>query len=169
MRRWISPFLLTAALLAALPAAAQDKAPAGAPKAAASDGTVASSPMIKVPFEVRPLALNDDGGYQAFMEQIAADNRLRCGKLESYGWTFPRGDQGALDRIVQPTMTGMEKNGYAVTKASAESSVMPNVFAFLGKKSKQSVLTVWVPAADAVMLLLCQAEALPSKGKPEKK
>jgi hypothetical protein len=159
MRRRITPVLLAAALLAAGGAAAQDKP--------ASDQTVASSPMIKVKFEVQPIALEDDGSYATFMDQIASDNGRRCGKYESYGWTFPAGDQSALDKIVQPTMTGMEKNGYTVNKANAASAAVPNVAAFAGKKDKQNVLAVWVPAKDAVLLLLCQMEA--NKNKPAKK
>jgi hypothetical protein len=160
MHRWIRPLILSVTLLAAGTAMAQSTAPNKAgPRATPEAGqTVDSSALTGVVFAVKPVPLGDDKVYTDLIDGLAAQKKRHCRTMESYGWTFKKGDQTALDNIVQPTMEGLGKNGYEVTSLPVESAEVPNAAAFTATKRNREILGVWLPSADAVVLLQCQTE-----------
>lgn len=164
MRCWTRPLLLTAVLAAAIsvsagPVAAQD-APKTTPNTAPNTApkTMAVSPMAQVPFAEQPFPLRDDGTFKSYLEKIAADVGRTCGKQESYGWEFRKGDQDKMDRIFQTTMGSFEKTGWLVGETKAKSVQDPLTTVYLADKDRRRLLLVWVPMQDAAMLIMCETK-----------
>ncbi len=156
MPGWIRPLILTAALLAvAAPAGGALAQTAPAP---AAPKTINGSPMAQVPFAEHPFPLSDDGTYREFLSKVAADVRRRCGRLESFGWEFPKGDQAKLDRIFESTMDSFKAAGWAAKAVEARSVQNPDMLVFLADKEKRQLLMVWLPMPDAAMLIMCETD-----------
>lgn len=175
---WMTPtaMILSALVLASGPLVAGDAVaqnagkpanPGAATGAAPGTGvpkTMAGSPLTQVPFDDQPFPLMDDGTYKGFLAKVATDIGRRCGKQESYGWEFRKGDQEKMDHIFQSTMDNFTKSGWQVGQAKAKSVADPESAVYIADKDKRRVLLVWVPMADAAMLLLCETEvAVPKK------
>lgn len=126
--------------------------------------TMAVSPLSKIPFEVHPFPLADNGSYLDFMNRITAESGRRCIKQEQYGWEFTHNDQLAVDKVFQGTMDAAAKGGYQLTKLKPQTITDSETAAYYAVKDKLRLLMVWVPLQDSVLLMMCQAEA----GKPVK-
>lgn len=126
--------------------------------------TMAVSPLSKIPFEVHPFPLADNGSYLDFMNRITAESGHRCVKQEQYGWEFAHNDQLAVDKVFQGTMDAAAKGGYQLTKLKPQTVTDSETAAYYAVKDKLRLLMVWVPLQDSVLLMMCQAEA----GKPLK-
>lgn len=135
----------------------QGAAPQAAPQAAPK--TMAGSPLAQVPFEDQPFPLQDDGTYKEFLNRIASDVGRRCGKLETYGWEFRKGDQDKMDHIFQSTMDNFSRAGWVVGQAQSKSVPDPETTVYMAGKENRKLLMLWVPMADAAMLMLCETEA----------
>ncbi len=159
----VSALLLAAGPLTVDGALAQQPAPQGqgAPQAApqGTPKTMAGSPLAQVPFEDQPFPLQDDGTYKEFLNKIAADVGRRCGKLETYGWEFRKGDQDRMDHIFQTTMDNFSRAGWVVGQAQSKSVPDPETTVYMAGKENRKLLMLWVPMADAAMLMLCETEA----------
>lgn len=174
--RWMNPtamvlsaLVLASGTLTAGGASAQNSGKPAAPQAAppAPSGapkTMAGSPLTQVPFDEQPFPLMDDGTYKTFLAKVATDVGRRCGKQESYGWEFRKGDQQKMDHIYQSTMDNFGKAGWSVGQAKSKSVADPETAVYVADKDKRRILMIWVPMADAAMLLLCETEvAVPKK------
>ncbi|MCW2235518.1 hypothetical protein [Azospirillum canadense] len=146
------------------PQAAPQAGQATPPAASGTPKTMAGSPLTQVPFDEQPFPLMDDGTYKNFLAKVATDVGRRCGKQESYGWEFRKGDQQKMDHIFQSTMDNFGKTGWSVGQAKSKSVADPETAVYTADKDKRRILLVWVPMADAAMLLLCETEvAVPKK------
>lgn len=153
--------VLAATVAAAVTAGTVTAAWPGRVLAADSPTTAPGSPLAKVSFPVPPFPLADDGTYAGFMADVAKSMKRTCGTLEAYGWELTGADAAARQEqaatIVTSTLANVKKVGYRLDEAKGASLPDPEMVAFTAEKERLTLLLVWAPLPDSVMLLLCEA------------
>jgi hypothetical protein len=145
MRRTAAgPLLLAAALLAAAPAAGQDR---GAPP----DGVAPRSEIADIPFPDPPLPLDDPGIAPALDAAAAAAGRA-CGAREAFVWLLPAGSP-RREAIPETAHDRLRDRGRRLARVPLEDA--SGARAVVAEAPDRAALLLWAGSPEALLLAVC--------------